>query len=68
MRRSAAPTPWREPMKPFGYPESAMGTVLGLLGLVVFAACVIALAAGVTWAVVKVIPPSRPGRKETPAS
>jgi hypothetical protein len=29
-------------------------TVLGLLGLAVFVACVIALAAGVTWLVVKV--------------
>jgi hypothetical protein len=29
-------------------------TVLGLLGLTVFVACVIALAAGITWLVVKV--------------
>jgi hypothetical protein len=29
-------------------------TVLGLLGLTVFVACVIALAAGVTWLVVKI--------------
>jgi len=45
-----------------------METVLGLFGLVVFAACVIALAAGVTWVVVKVIPADRPERKETPAA
>jgi hypothetical protein len=33
-----------------------MDAVLGLLGLVVFSACVIALAAGTTWVVVKVFP------------
>ena len=30
-----------------------MATVLGLIGLVVFIVCVIALAAGITWLVVK---------------
>jgi hypothetical protein len=30
--------------------------VLGLLGILVFVACVIALAAGVTWVVVKLFP------------
>jgi hypothetical protein len=33
-----------------------MGTVLGLLGLVAFILSVIALAAGITWAVVKITP------------
>jgi hypothetical protein len=33
-----------------------MATVLGLLGLVVFIVCVIALAAGITWLVVKISP------------
>jgi hypothetical protein len=33
-----------------------METVLGLIGLVVFIVCVIALAAGITWVVVKVSP------------
>jgi hypothetical protein len=33
-----------------------METVLGLIGLVVFIICVIALAAGVTWVVVKLSP------------
>ena len=33
-----------------------MSDVLGLAGMVVFAACVIALAAGVTWLVVKFLP------------
>jgi hypothetical protein len=41
-------------------------TVLGLIGLVVFSACVIALAAGVTWLVVKLIPADRgQGTQET---
>jgi hypothetical protein len=35
-------------------------TVLGLLGMVVFIACVIAFAAGVTWLVVKYSPAKRP--------
>jgi hypothetical protein len=33
-----------------------MGTVLGLLGIAVFIPCVVALAAGVTWVVVRVSP------------
>ncbi|HWB22398.1 MAG TPA: hypothetical protein VG652_05880 [Gaiellaceae bacterium] len=33
-----------------------MSTALGLIGLAVFIACVIALAAGVTWLVVKISP------------
>jgi hypothetical protein len=33
-----------------------MGAVLGLLGLIVYAACVIVLAAGCTWLVVKISP------------
>jgi hypothetical protein len=33
-----------------------MATALGLLGLVAFIVCVIALAAAVTWAVVKITP------------
>jgi hypothetical protein len=31
-------------------------TVLGLIGMVIFIVCVIALAAGVTWLVVKISP------------
>jgi hypothetical protein len=34
--------------------------VLGLLGMVVFCACVIALAAAVTWLVVRLVPPKKP--------
>jgi len=41
-----------------------MSTALGLVGLVVFIACVIALAAGITWLVVKLSP--APGKKPTP--
>ena len=33
-----------------------MDAILGLLGLVVFAACVIVLAAAMTWVVVKLSP------------
>ena len=33
-----------------------MATVLGLIGVVVFIVCVIALAAGITWLVVKISP------------
>ena len=33
-----------------------MATVLGLIGLVAFIVAVIALAAGVTWAVIKLTP------------
>jgi len=37
-------------------------TVLGLIGLVIFIICVISLAAGVTWAVVRLSP--MPGAKK----
>jgi hypothetical protein len=33
-----------------------MSTVLGLIGVAVFILCVITIAAGVTWAVVKISP------------
>jgi hypothetical protein len=39
-----------------------MDTVLGLIGILVFATCVIALAAGVTWVVVKVSPAEKPDK------
>jgi hypothetical protein len=42
--------------------------VLGLLGIVVFIACVIALAAAVTWLVVRISPkPGNKKRKPEPA-
>jgi hypothetical protein len=45
-----------------------MTTVLGLFGLVLFIASVIALAAVVTWVVVKISPAKQPPPKtETPA-
>ncbi len=37
-----------------------MTTALGLIGIVFFIACVIALAAAVTWAVVKISPAKKP--------
>jgi hypothetical protein len=40
-----------------------MDAVLGLLGLVVFAACVIAFAAAMTWVVVK-LSPARNGTEQ----
>jgi hypothetical protein len=42
-----------------------VATALGLVGIVVFIACVIALAAGVTWLVVKISP--NPEEKKQPA-
>ena len=45
-----------------------MDTALGLLGLVAFVAFVIALAAGVTWAVVKVDQVFRRWRQASPSS
>src|SRR5581483_4495202 len=49
--------------RPSGYP-TAVDTVLGLLGVAVFIVAVIALAAGVTWVVVKLVP--APGSKPKP--
>ena len=43
-----------------------MDTALGLIGILVFAAAVIGLAAAVTWVVVKVSPAEKPA-KATPA-
>jgi hypothetical protein len=40
-----------------------MGTALGLVGLAIFIPCVIGLAAGVTWLIVKISP--APGSKKT---
>jgi hypothetical protein len=40
--------------------------ILGLLGIVVFIVCVIALAASVTWAVVRISP--KPGAKQRKAA
>jgi hypothetical protein len=41
--------------------------VLGVLGIIVFIACVIALAAGVTWVVVRFSPKPGAKKKATPA-
>jgi hypothetical protein len=47
-----------------------VNTALGLLGVAVFVPCVIALAAGLTWAVVRLSPPVDKGdaAKTPPAS
>jgi hypothetical protein len=39
-----------------GYSRAVVDAILGLLGLIVFGACVIALAAATTWLVVKISP------------
>jgi hypothetical protein len=39
-----------------GYSRAVVDAILGLLGLTVYAACVIALAAATTWVVVKISP------------
>ena len=43
-----------------------MDTVLGIIGIIVYAAAVIALAAGVTWVVVKVSPAEKPPKPDEP--
>jgi len=47
-----------------------MDTVLGLIGIVVFCACVIGLAAAITWSVVKLLPAKtrKPPAEPTPES
>ena len=45
-----------------------MGTVLGLLGLVVYVTCVIAFAAAVTWFFVKVFPAGKKPKPESQTS
>jgi len=44
-----------------------VATVLGVIGLIIFIACVITIAAAVTWLVVK-ISPTTAGKKPTPKS
>ena len=39
-----------------------MDKALGLLGIIIFATCVIGLAAGVTWLVVKISPAEKPDK------
>ena len=42
-----------------------MANILGLIGIAVFIVCVIALAAGVTWLVVRFSPPPKDKRKRS---
>ena len=51
-----------------GLSRFVMTTVLGLLGLVAFIACVIILAAGVTWSVVKAPRPTSEERRQKSAT
>ena len=43
-----------------GYSRSVVMNVLGLIGMVVFIAAIIAAAAGVTWVVVRLSPAKKP--------
>ena len=43
-----------------------MGSVLGVLGLIIFCVCVISFAAGITWLVVKVFPQGKKKPKPEP--
>jgi len=43
------------------YSRSVVMDALGVIGMFVFCACVIALAAGITWLVVRYSPAKRPG-------
>ena len=51
-----------DPHRVSRYPTSVVENALGLLGIAVFIVCVIALAAGVTWLVVRISP--KPGAKK----
>jgi hypothetical protein len=44
-----------------------METVLGLFGLVVYATCVVSLAAAITWVVVKISPAEKKPKTPEPA-
>ena len=65
---SPAPTASRTITQALGTRLSygVMANVLGLIGFVVFIACTISLAAGVTWLVVRISP--LPGTNDKPAS
>ena len=47
---------------------SRMDTVLGLLGVAIFIPCVIGLAAGITWLVVRLSPPADKNKQEAKPS
>ena len=50
-----------------GYSRTALENVLGLIGMVIFIVATIALAAGITWVVVKITPsgPRKPKPEAT---
>jgi hypothetical protein len=51
-----------------GYSRFALETVLGVIGMVVFIAAVIGLAAGMTYLIVKISPSTRRSKAQTPTS
>ena len=51
---------------PYGYSRSAVLNVLGLIGFAIFIVCVIAIAAGITWLVVRLSPGKKPGAAPAP--
>jgi hypothetical protein len=44
-----------------------VSSVLGLLGLIVYVVCVIGIAAGITWLVVRITPTGKPKEAEEPS-
>jgi len=51
-----------------GYSRFALGTVLGVIGMIIFIASVIGLAAGMTYLIVKISPSTRRSKAQTPSS
>jgi hypothetical protein len=50
---------------PHGYPNSALETVLGLIGMVIYIVAVISLAAGVTYLIVRISPSNSKKKGQT---
>jgi hypothetical protein len=45
---------------PWGYSRFAMENVLGVLAFILFCLCVVGVAAGITWVVVRLSPSKKP--------
>ncbi len=63
----AAEGRWEARYQP-GYSRVALETVLGLIGLVIYIVATIALAAAMTWVVVKITPSGPRKKPEAPAT
>jgi len=50
---------------PSGYSRLAMQNVLGVLAFIVFCLCVVGVAAGITWVVVRLPPSKKPPAEPT---